>query len=182
MAPSDAERGRGDTRHIGPPHVTRRRGSLASALALLGEDPTLTIEERAAKLRDIADQVRTCSRCGLHQERTNAVPGLGSVAADVFFVGEGPGEREDREGLPFVGRSGRYLDQLMDGVGLNRSAVFITNVVKCRPPSNRDPRAAEVHACAAYLERQLALVRPRLVVTLGRFAMEHFFPLSLIHI
>ena len=103
------------------------------------------------------------------------MPGSGPANADVFFLGEGPGAREDEEGLPFVGRSGRYLDQLLEGIGLDREKVFITNVVKCRPPSNRDPHVAEVEACAPYLEQQLRLVRPRLVVTLGRFAMERFF-------
>jgi DNA polymerase len=97
------------------------------------------------------------------------------VNADVFFIGEGPGSREDERGIPFVGRSGRYLDQLLAGIDRDRQKVFITNVVKCRPPSNRDPRVAEVQACTPYLDRQLKLVRPRLIVTLGRFAMEHFF-------
>jgi len=134
----------------------------------------MTIGERAARLERTAAQIRTCKRCKLHQGRTNAVPGSGSVSANVFFVGEAPGAQEDEQGLPFVGRSGRYLDQLMENIGLDRDHVFITNVVKCRPPSNRDPRVGEVRACTPYLERQLGLIRPRLVVTLGRFAMEQF--------
>jgi DNA polymerase len=97
------------------------------------------------------------------------------VDADVFFLGEGPGAREDEKGLPFVGASGKFLDELLESIGLNRKKVFISNVVKCRPPGNRDPRVAEVEACVGYLERQLELIRPRLIVTLGRFAMEHFF-------
>ena len=103
------------------------------------------------------------------------MPGSGSAAAEVFFLGEGPGAKEDELGEPFVGRSGKYLDQLLDTVGLDRDHVFITNVVKCRPPSNRDPHVSEVEACAPYLERQLEIIQPRLIVTLGRFAMGHFF-------
>lgn len=103
------------------------------------------------------------------------MPGSGPVTAEVFFLGEGPGAREDELGRPFVGRSGSYLDQLLDSIGLDRDRVFITNVVKCRPPSNRDPHVGEVEACTPYLERQLEIIQPRLVVTLGRFAMDHFF-------
>lgn len=131
-------------------------------------------------LEGIASQIHSCTRCKLHTGRTRAVPGIGPASADVFFIGEGPGAREDEQGEPFVGRSGRYLDQLLESIGLDRQKVFITNVVKCRPPSNRDPHVAEVRACAPYLERQLALVQPRLVVTLGRFAMERFFSDGLI--
>jgi len=135
----------------------------------------MNIEEREMKLTTIASQIHSCRRCELHESRTKAVPGSGPVSAEIFFIGEGPGAQEDEQGLPFVGRSGRYLDQLLEGIGLDREKVFITNVVKCRPPSNRDPRVAEVRACTPYLDQQLKLVRPRLVVTLGRFAMEHFF-------
>lgn len=133
------------------------------------------IEQREARLRRTASQIRSCVRCKLHQNRTQAVPGTGPVTAEVFFLGEAPGAQEDEEGLPFVGRSGRYLDQLLASIGLDREKVFITNVVKCRPPSNRDPHVAEVEACKLYLDRQLELIQPSLVVTLGRFAMEHFF-------
>lgn len=126
-------------------------------------------------LDGIAATILGCTRCKLHKERTQAVPGSGPATAEVFFLGEGPGAREDELGLPFVGRSGKYLDQLLQGVGLARDRVFITNVVKCRPPSNRDPHVAEVEACAPYLERQIELIQPRLVVTLGRFAMGRFF-------
>lgn len=129
----------------------------------------------AASLQGIAAEINTCSRCELHEERTNAVPGAGAPSADIFFIGEGPGAQEDQEGLPFVGRSGRFLDELLNSIGLNRQKVFITNVVKCRPPGNRAPHVDEVRACARYLDRQLELIGPRLVVTLGRFAMERFF-------
>lgn len=128
-----------------------------------------------ASLQAIAAEINACARCKLHKERTNAVPGSGAERADIFFIGEGPGAQEDQDGLPFVGRSGQFLDELLESIGMNRDEVFITNVVKCRPPGNRGPRAAEVQACGRYLERQLELVRPRLIVTLGRFAMERFF-------
>lgn len=132
-------------------------------------------EEREAKLKAVGSRIRNCARCKLHRERTRAVPGTGPADADIVFIGEGPGAQEDEEGLPFVGRSGRYLDQLLESIGLDREKVFITNVVKCRPPANRDPHVAEVEACTPYLDQQLALIQPRLIVTLGRFAMEHFF-------
>ncbi len=135
----------------------------------------MSIGDREAKLERVARQIRSCTRCQLHRTRSRAVPGSGPVSADVFFLGEGPGAREDEQGLPFVGRSGRYLDELLEGIGLDRDRVFITNVLKCRPPGNRDPHVSEVQACSPYLERQLSLVQPRLVVTLGRFAMSHFF-------
>lgn len=136
---------------------------------------TENTEEREARLGRIAHQIRQCTRCKLCKGRSNAVPGSGPARADVFFLGEGPGAREDEQGLPFVGRSGRYLDRLLESVGLNREQVFITNVVKCRPPSNRDPHVSEVDACTPYLDGQLQIIRPRLVVTLGRFAMRRFF-------
>ncbi len=136
----------------------------------------MTIDERESELEEIASQIRGCTRCKLHESRTNAVPGSGPVNADILFLGEGPGAREDEQGIPFVGRSGRYLDQLLEGIGLDREKVFITNVVKCRPPSNRDPHVAEVRACTPYLDRQLELIRPDLIVPLGRFALGRFFP------
>lgn len=131
--------------------------------------------EGSANLRTIAVEIERCRRCELHKERLRAVPGVGPADADLFFLGEGPGAQEDQVGLPFVGRSGQFLDQLLDGVGLSRKRVFITNVVKCRPPGNRAPHVDEVRACTTYLNRQLELVHPLLIVTLGRFAMERFF-------
>lgn len=131
-------------------------------------------DERQANLAAIAARIRECTRCRLHEERIQAVPGAGPASAEVVFVGEGPGAQEDQQGLPFVGRSGQFLDELLNSIGLNRQKVFITNVVKCRPPDNRDPHVNEVRVCTAYLKRQLKLIRPRLIVTLGRFAMRHF--------
>jgi len=142
------------------------------------------MDERQGTLETIAAEIHTCTRCKLHEGRTNAVPGTGPADADVFFLGEGPGAREDEQGEPFVGRSGRFLDELLESVGLNREKVFITNVVKCRPPGNRDPHVGEIQACTTYLDQQLNLIRPTLVATLGRFAMRHFLsdgPISEIH-
>lgn len=138
----------------------------------------------AIPLGAIATEIRTCTRCKLHRGRTHAVPGTGPADAQVFFVGEGPGAQEDQQGRPFVGRSGQYLDELLASIGFDRERVFITNVVKCRPPGNRNPHVGEIQACEGYLERQLELIQPALVVTLGRFAMGHFFsdgPISEIH-
>jgi uracil-DNA glycosylase family 4 len=143
-----------------------------------------TTDERRANLQAIADEIKICTCCKLHEERTNAVPGTGPANADVFFLGEGPGAQEDQRGLPFVGRSGQFLDELLHTIGLNREKVFITNVVKCRPPGNRDPHVGEIRACTTYLKRQLDLIRPPLIATLGRFAMRQFLsdgPISEIH-
>jgi len=143
-----------------------------------------TTDDTPATLGAIAAEIRTCTNCKLHGGRTHAVPGTGPADAQVFFVGEGPGAQEDEQGQPFVGRSGRFLDELLRSIGLDRETVFITNVVKCRPPGNRDPHVGEIRACQGYLQRQLDLIRPALVVTLGRFAMRHFLsdgPISEIH-
>lgn len=120
----------------------------------------------------IETAVRTCERCELAETRTNAVPGAGPVTARVLIIGEAPGRNEDRQGIPFVGRAGSILDGLLEGICLSRDDVFITNIVKCRPPKNRDPTAGEIAACRPYLERQLALICPQVIVPLGRFAMR----------
>ena len=136
----------------------------------------MTHAERQAALEAIAAEVRACTRCRLHETRTNAVPGEGHASTEVMFVGEGPGYNEDRLGRPFVGRAGEFLNRLLKSVEWDRQEVFITNVVKCRPPDNRDPEADEMAACEPYLRRQLAVLDPALVVTLGRFSMGHFMP------
>ncbi len=120
----------------------------------------------------IDDAVRTCTRCPLAAPRINAVPGEGPVPARILFIGEAPGRNEDKQGRPFVGRAGSILDDLLAGIGVARDEVFITNIVKCRPPNNRDPTTAEIEACRPYLERQIALIRPEVIVPLGRFAMR----------
>jgi DNA polymerase len=133
-------------------------------------------DERQAALDAIAGEVRTCTRCRLHEGRTKAVPGEGDPDTEVVFVGEGPGFNEDREGRPFVGRAGGMLVRLLGSVGWQRDDVFITNVVKCRPPDNRDPQPDEIAACAPYLRRQLEVLDPAVVVTLGRYSMGTFMP------
>lgn len=134
-------------------------------------------EDRAAALAAIAEEIRGCAACPLHAGRTRTVPGAGDILAEIMFIGEGPGENEDKQGLPFVGRSGDYLNYLLNLIGLKREQVFITNVVKCRPPGNRDPEALEVSTCtSAYLERQVKLIDPLVIATLGRFSMGLYFP------
>lgn len=141
-------------------------------------------DERAAKLAAIAEQIKTCQLCPLYLNTLNAVPGSGDIHAEIMFIGEGPGEQEDKQGLPFVGRSGQYLDYLLKLIGLSRQQVFITNVVKHRPPANRDPLPDEIIACKPYLDQQIALIDPLVIVTLGRFSMARYFPnakISAIH-
>ena len=122
--------------------------------------------------------MRACLLCTLAQTRKLAVPGEGPAPAPVMLIGEGPGRNEDEQGRPFVGAAGKFLEELLAAAGLQRAQVYITNVVKCRPPENRDPLPAEVAACAGYLERQIELVDPRVIVTLGRFSMARWFPLE----
>jgi DNA polymerase len=136
----------------------------------------VTDAERRAALEAIAAEVRSCTGCRLHETRTNAVPGEGSADTEVAFVGEGPGRDEDAQGRPFVGESGRLLTRLIESIGWRRDEVFITNVVKCRPPGNRDPQPDEIAACAPFLRRQLEVIDPALVVTLGRYSLGTFRP------
>lgn len=140
------------------------------------ESDALSNGEPAQTILRLEAEVRSCTRCRLCDGRTHAVPGEGSHSPQIVFVGEWPGAEEDRLGRPFVGRSGRFLDGMIESVGLRREDVFITNVVKCRPPDNRDPRPDEIAACRDYLDRQIDLLAPRVVVTLGRFSMQHWFP------
>lgn len=130
-------------------------------------------ERSAHRFEQLRSDALGCTRCRLCEGRTQVVFGMGDPAADLMFVGEGPGAEEDRQGLPFVGRSGKLLDRLMaEEMGLDRSSVYIANVVKCRPPQNRDPRPDEIDACRPYLEEQIALIDPAVVVTLGNFASK----------
>lgn len=133
-------------------------------------------EEREQNLRLIAQQVAACQNCALHQGRKRAVPGDGAISAEIMFIGEGPGQQEDEQGLPFVGRSGQYLEELLRMVGLTRQQVYITNVVKCRPPNNRDPLPTEIDSCKSFLDRQIEIINPILIATLGRFSMARYFP------
>jgi len=136
----------------------------------------VTRAERQAALEVIAGEVRVCTRCRLHATRTQAVPGEGDPSTEVVFVGEGPGFNEDRQGRPFVGRAGDLLVRLLGSIGWRREDVFITNVVKCRPPDNRDPEPDEIAACEPYLRRQLEVLDPAVIVTLGRHSMGRFMP------
>ena len=129
-----------------------------------------------SELEALAKEIRTCPKCRLAQTRTKAVPGEGPEDADIMFIGEAPGFHEDRQGRPFVGASGNLLEEMLAGIGLSRQQVYITNVVKCRPPNNRDPRTDEIETCHPYLERQIELIRPKIIVTLGRFSMQLYFP------
>lgn len=127
-------------------------------------------------LAEVAKRILVCPDCPLSRSRTRAVPGEGAENARVFFIGEGPGWHEDQTGRPFVGPAGKFLDELIVSAGLKRADVFITNVVKCRPPGNRDPMPDEIEACRKYLDRQLEIIEPKAIVTLGRHSMERFFP------
>jgi len=129
-----------------------------------------------ATLAQIADEVRGCTRCALARGRTKTVPGEGNTLSDVLLVGEGPGAREDATGRPFVGPAGELLTELLHAIGWQREDVFITNVVKCRPPSNRDPEPIEIATCASYLESQERALDPAVIVTLGRHSLQRYLP------
>ena len=128
------------------------------------------------ELNQLHQTIRACKSCGLHATRTQAVPGVGPCPADLMIVGEAPGFNEDRQGEPFVGAAGKLLDTLLARISLSRGDVFITNVLKCRPPMNRDPMPDEAEACSPYLKEQVALVRPKVIVILGRHALERLLP------
>ncbi len=125
-------------------------------------------------LEAIGAEVRACRMCKLCQTRTVGVPGEGSPSAEIMFIGEGPGFHEDQQGRPFVGAAGQLLTEMLRGIGLRREDVFITNVVRCRPPGNRDPLPDELSACDTYTQRQIAVLDPKLIVTLGRYSMARF--------
>jgi uracil-DNA glycosylase family 4 len=127
-------------------------------------------------LEQIAEEVQACRKCPLGNGRKNAVPGEGPANARIMFIGEGPGFHEDLQGRPFVGASGQYLEELLAEIKLTRGQVYIANVIKCRPPGNRDPEPSELATCRDYLDRQIALIKPSMIVTLGRYSMERYFP------
>ncbi len=127
-------------------------------------------------LSQLHEEITLCQRCELAKYRTRAVPGEGAEDAEIMFIGEAPGWHEDQQGRPFVGPAGLFLEQLLGSIGLSRQQVYITNVIKSRPPANRDPLPAEILACRHWLERQIELIRPKMIVTLGRYAMAMFFP------
>ncbi len=142
------------------------------------------MEDKNKALEQIHEEIRRCLRCPLHRGRTHTVAGAGPLDADIMFIGEAPGFHEDQQGIPFVGASGQFLNELLEKAGIDRRKVFISNVIKCRPPGNRDPQDDEVQACKDYLDRQIALVNPKVIVTLGRHSMARAFPdekISTIH-
>jgi DNA polymerase len=129
-----------------------------------------------SELEELHQQIASCPDCDLCRTRTHAVPGEGPPNAEVLFVGEAPGFYEDQQARPFVGPAGRFLDKLIASIGLRRDQVFITNVVKCRPPNNRDPLPGEIDACRKHLQRQIELIQPRIIVSLGRYSLAWFSP------
>ncbi|MCR4306797.1 MAG: uracil-DNA glycosylase [Candidatus Yonathbacteria bacterium] len=150
------------------------------------------MEKRVSKhntdssLLDIANEIRSCEKCPLFLGRLHAVPGEGSAESGIVFIGEGPGKEEDKRGKPFVGAAGKLLDEMLAEIGLKRDSIFITNIVKCRPPGNRDPEPDEVRVCTeSYLWRQLEIINPKILITLGRHAMHRFIPadkkISVVH-
>jgi uracil-DNA glycosylase len=128
-------------------------------------------------LDTLARQISVCTKCELYKGRTHAVPGEGPTHAEIMLIGEGPGANEDKQGRPFVGASGKFLEELLSQAGVTRADVWITNVVKCRPPGNRDPEMIEIETCTTnYLDQQIKLVNPSIIVTLGRHSMSRFIP------
>lgn len=135
-----------------------------------------TLEQKKEKLEELAKQINTCQLCPLYKGTTNSVPGEGNPNADILFIGEGPGKKEDELGRPFVGAAGKLLEALLQHIGLTRNDVFIANVVKHRPPGNRDPLPEEVAACWPYLQKQVEIIAPKIIVLLGRHSLARFLP------
>lgn len=137
----------------------------------------MTTSEAAARLEEMVQAIRSCTACPLAEGRTNTVPGEGPANAEVMLIGEGPGFNEDKQGRPFVGQAGKFLDELLASVGWNREKVYITNTVKCRPPDNRDPLPTELDTCQEHwLDPQIATIQPKVIVTLGRFSLNRLLP------
>ncbi len=164
-----------------PPATEPSPGTSTGPTSLPEDDAAaVTSFERSAATSDVASMdgetlrrtILGCTACGLCETRTQAVPGVGSLTADLLVIGEAPGQEEDRRGEPFVGRAGQLLDRMLAAIGLDRQTVYITNVLKCRPPNNRDPRADEVQACAAYLRRQIELIDPKVILSVGRISAQ----------
>jgi len=128
------------------------------------------------KLQELNKKMLACEKCDLRQTCTQVVPGAGSAEAEIIFVGEGPGKEEDKQGIPFVGAAGKFLDEMLNIINLKREDVYIANVVKCRPPNNRDPLPEETKTCWPWLEQQIKIINPKLIITLGRHSLERFLP------
>jgi DNA polymerase len=142
------------------------------------------LNNREQALESIHTQIWTCTRCPLHVGRTHAVPGDGPADATLMFIGEAPGFHEDQQGIPFVGAAGKFLNELLQKAGIDRGVVYITNVIKCRPPGNREPLIEEVAVCTPYLDQQIDIINPQVIITLGRHSMNRAFPdekISIVH-
>lgn len=131
------------------------------------------MKERGRKLSKLKEKIEGCKKCDLWENRTKAVPGGGPAGADLMFIGEAPGGEEDKQGKPFVGKAGSFLDELLESIDLDREDVFIGNILKCRPPNNRDPKEGEIEKCTPYLDKQIELINPTIISTLGRFATSY---------
>lgn len=134
------------------------------------------MDAQTPTLEQLAGQISVCTKCDLCKTRNRAVPGEGNPSTDIVFIGEGPGFHEDQQARPFVGAAGKFLDELLVSIGLHRKDVYICNVIKCRPPGNRDPLPAEIESCKPWLDQQLDAIRPKVIVTLGRYSMGRYFP------
>lgn len=134
------------------------------------------LKDKESELVSVAQQISDCQKCRLKKTRTNTVPGAGSANAEVMFIGEAPGQKEDEQGVPFCGAAGKFLDEMLESIGLSREAVFIANTLKCRPPGNRDPEDDEKEACSPYLGEQIKIIDPELIVTLGKHATSSMMP------
>lgn len=132
--------------------------------------------DNKSQLEEIAGEIAMCEKCSLSKTRTNTVPGSGNPDAEILFVGEAPGQKEDEQGIPFCGAAGKFLDEMLGVIGLDRDQVFIANTLKCRPPENRDPEESEKAACRPYLDRQVETIKPKLIVCLGRHSVANFMP------
>jgi DNA polymerase len=137
---------------------------------------TKVVDERIDELNQVREEVLVCTKCPLCKSRTAAVPGEGDINSDILFIGEAPGANEDKEGIPFCGNAGKFLDQMLAAIGLERKDTFITNTVKCRPPENRDPEESEKQACRSYLDGQFKIINPKLIVCLGRHSVATYLP------
>lgn len=134
------------------------------------------MSSKEINLQLVAEEIGGCKKCPLHKTRTNTVPGSGDPESEILFVGEAPGQREDEQGIPFCGAAGKFLDEMLASIGLDRKQVFIANTLKCRPPENRDPEDSEKVACRPYLDRQVEIINPKLIVCLGRHSVANFMP------
>ncbi len=132
--------------------------------------------QKSPKIEVISDLISNCTNCSLHKTRNNTVPGSGNSKAEIFLIGEAPGANEDIEGIPFIGRAGKVLDELLNHINLSRNDIFITNMIKCRPPKNRDPFKEEIFECSQFIDMQIQYINPKVIITLGNFAFQKFFP------